>query len=391
MFTNQSGAVRIGIAVNSSGAPGASSIEEQYTTSNEVFNEIADVLRQHDAEVFKIEANGALVEQLSTLAPSVDLIFNMAEDLYQVALPMAVQQVQLELAPMPLACTGATVEGHILALNKALARQVLGNRVAQPDWWYLDDAEMMQTEDISFPVIIKPATEGHSLGVHQDNVVYSMAELEQAYRRLRKRFKGKLLIESFLDGVEYSIGLVGNVILPAVAWDLSQMPGQPLVRGEELKQQDLTIPHATLITEHALLESLATQAATAHIELGLQDYSRSDFRSRKGSFVPCYLETNSMPGLENLQSVLPWAAANAGVTYPELIGSIVAQALKRLPDEYREQLHTQKFEASYRQLELRASEGKRITVSGREFRLLEPTQEDTLVAAPLGKELAGQM
>ena len=374
MASRKPRAIQIGIVRNRSDKGDTLGLPTQYTISNKVYGEIAEALSKHGAEVVEIETGDNLFARLHSVAEGSDILFSLANDLlYQVAVPITLEQLHKELDQRYPICTGSGAEGHMLALNKVRARQVLSGRVSQPEWWCLDEHESPQPDTITFPVLVKPINEGESIGVDEANVVSSLGDLQRSLDQLRKRFGGPLLVESFLDGPEYSVGLIGNVVMPPVAWDLKKLPGQPLVRSENLKQADLTIPHAQIVRDPDLAESLARQAATAHIELGLQDYSRSDFRAKQGSAEPYYLETNSMPGLHSQQSVLPWSFTRAGVAYEDIIGSIVAQALRRLPEEHVQQLNTAGFEAAYSRLLDRASSGQRICVRGQEFYLLEPT------------------
>ncbi|MEM7039419.1 MAG: hypothetical protein AAF570_20770, partial [Bacteroidota bacterium] len=329
-------------------------VEEQYIISNEVYTEIAEVLEAHGAVVSQIDARGNLYQQFENSSADTDLVFNLAQDLYQVGVPMVLDQLKLEKKKGAFEYTGARFEGHTLALNKKLARNVLGEKVTQPEWWFLESEQTPLPDAIEFPVIVKPVNEAHSIGIRQSNVVYSVSELEQVLERLRARVGGGMLIESFLDGNEYSMGIVGNVIFPAAAWDLDEIPGKPLVRGEDLKQKDLTVPHASFVRAPDLSLELATQVATTHMELGLLDYSRSDFRARKSSAAPYFLEVNSGCGLRNHQSLLPWTAAGAGVSYTELIASIAAQALYRLPEAHLDELDIEKFDATYAGLQEKA-------------------------------------
>lgn len=372
MSTQHQRPVHIGIILNSLPIGEESVVEEQYIISNEVYNEIAEVLETHGAVVRKLEAKGDLYQQLMEIAEETDLIFNLAQDLYQVGVPMVLEQLKLERKAQHLEYTGARFEGHTLALNKALARQVLGSKVAQPDWWLLEDDATPLPENLDFPVIIKPVNEAHSIGIRQSNVVSSMAELEAVLARLRKRVGGAMLIESFLDGNEYSMGIVGNVIFPSAAWDLDDIPGKPLVRGEDLKQKDLTVPHAAFVRDPDLSLALATQVATTHLELGLLDYSRTDFRARKESPAPYFLEVNSGCGLRNHQSLLPFTAASAGVSYTELIASIAAQALRRLPKAHVDGLDTAKFDATFQNLLDKAKAHRSFEVRGQTFYFMDP-------------------
>lgn len=367
-------AIRIGIALNNADIEAEPFIKEQYATSQTVYNEISQVLIKHGAEVMQIEASGNFFERLYNLDGDIDVVFNLAEDIYQAGVPTIVDQVRFERGRQHPVCTGSTIEGHVLALNKARARQILADYVPQPEWWYVNHSESCLFEEIKFPALLKPSNEGHSIGIEEKNIVESHEELELAFTQLQDRLGSSILIESFLDGVEYSMGLVGEVVMPAVSWDLEQLPGQPLVRSEQLKQQNMTIPHAKLVSDPTLAASLATQTIIAHTKLGLLDYSRSDFRARKGDATAYYIETNSMPGLVNMHSVLPWAAAGAGIDYDDLIGAIVARTLKRLPEDFLHELDTQKFDEAYDRLKEKATKtGKKISVSGRIFYLLQPT------------------
>lgn len=375
MITSKKRPVRIKIVLNSLPVDDDLVIEEQYIISNEVYREISEVLEEHGAEVGKIEAKGNLYKTFEETAGDTDLIFNLGQDLYQVGVPMVLEQLQMERKERLFEYTGARFEGHTLALNKALARQVLGGKVSQPNWWLLDETTTELPTELEFPVIIKPVNEAHSIGIRQSNVVSSMEELQTVLARLRKRVGGSMLIESFLDGNEYSMGIIGNVIFPAAAWDLSDIPGNPLVRGEDLKQQDLTVPHASFVRDPDLSLALATQVATTHLELGLLDYSRSDFRAIKGSPTPYFLEVNSGCGLRNHQSLLPWTAAGAGVSYKELIASIAAQALKRLPPEQVAELDTEKFEKTFAELQEKAKSHRTFQVRGQDFYIMDPENQ----------------
>lgn len=375
MATQSPRPVRIGIVLNSLPVEEEAIVEEQYIISNEVYHEISEILEEHGAIVSKIDAKGNLYQKFEELSGGIDLIFNLAQDLYQVGVPMVLEQLKLERKVKALEYTGARFEGHTLALNKALARQVMGSKISQPDWWLLEDEKSPLPEGLEFPVIVKPVNEAHSIGIRQSNVVSSMAELQAILEQLRERVGGAMLIESFLDGDEYSMGIVGNVVFPAVFWDLDQIPGKPLVRGEDLKQKDMTTPHAAYVADPDLSLALATQVATTHLALGLHDYSRTDFRARKGSPKPFFLEVNSGCGLRNHQSLLPLAAAVAGVSYNELIASIAAQALMRLPADQYAGLDTAKFQATYTHLQEKAKSNRVFQVRGEDFYVMDPINQ----------------
>lgn len=364
--------IRIGVALNLRDKGYAPDLFEQYT-SRQTRDDVVGALATLGAEVVEIEADHDLLGRLERLGSSLHLVLNLAEGLPQcrsrnVTVPAALDHLGVEW-------TGSSVEGHLVAANKALARALLGERVAQPPWQTLEPSVDPGPLRIPYPVIVKPPGEGFSVGIDETSVVASDEELAGAVERLRARVRGPVLVESFLDGVEYSVGVVGNVVLPAVRWDLSRMPGSPRVRGEQLKKADLTIPHAQLVGEPEVARALATQAIAAHRGLGLRDYSRSDFRARSDSPDPFFLETNSMPGLQDLQSVLPWSAATAGVAYEEVIGSVVALALRRISPQRVRTLDVRAFEDAYRRLWERTDPSRVVHVDGHEYRMLGAAAE----------------
>lgn len=365
-------ALCIGIALNCRDRGYGEALQDQYTDPR-TQADVVGALASFGADLVEIEADRDFPARATELAGALDLVLNLAE-----GLPCCHSRhvtVPAVLDHLGVPWTGAPVEGHLLAANKAMTRRLLGESVHQPRWWRLGARPSILPPDLEYPVMVKPMREGYSVGIDQRSVAGSELELRDALRRLGERAREPFLVESFLDGVEYSAGLVGEVVMPAVSWDLQRLPGAPRVRGEDLKREDLTIPHADFVRDPETRISLATQAVTSHLALGLRDYSRSDLRARAGSPLPFFLETNSMPGLQDHQSVLPWAAGRAGVAYRDVIGSIIALAGRRLSPEQRNRVQIDGFESAYERLKGLAAQALTVRVGDRDYYLLDPPAE----------------
>ena len=74
---------------------------------------------------------------------------------------------------------------------------------------------------MEFPIIVKPSDEGSSRGIHQDSLVFNMEELEKKVKDLLNTYQPPIMLNKYIEGREFSIGLVGNdddiTILPMEA------------------------------------------------------------------------------------------------------------------------------------------------------------------------------
>lgn len=169
----------------------------------------------------------------------------------------------------------------------------------------------------SGPVVVKPIAGGSSVNVR---IAHTAAEL-----RASVSDDEEWVIETFLPGREFTVGVVGETVMPVVEIEISeplfdyQSKYQPGA-AREICPADIPADLATQMQKYALL---------AHQALGFDwhTYSRVDFRCDAGG-APVCLEVNALPGLTP-GSLLPLAAQAAGWPYPELVERLIA--LKRRP------------------------------------------------------------
>lgn len=184
--------------------------------------------------------------------------------------------------------------------------------------------------DLSFPLMVKPYSEGTSIGISQKSKVHDIAELEYAVSLVYTQFNEAALVEEFLPGKEYTIGVIGQYVLPILEIDFSKIPGQPHVRDPHVK--DIENPYITYLTWTEKAKEFAKIAIAAHGSLEVRDYNRMDFRERDDQLY--FLEANVIPGLHPTEADLTTMCRHAQIEHNDMIALIVQAAVQRLSPHY---------------------------------------------------------
>lgn len=234
----------------------------------------------------------------------------------------------LELLGIPYQCAG--VEGCALAMDKVRSKLIYrsaGIPVAPDVVLKRATKQPVATllKSLQPPVVIKPSREGSSFGIA---VVHKKRDLAQA---LRKAFKldDEVLVEAFLEGRELTSAVLGN-------YELESLPLVEIRPSQEYSFFDYEAKYTPGASEEicpAPLDAKTTKliqklAQQAHLALGLTGYSRSDFILTDQG--PIILETNTVPGMTPT-SLLPQAAAAAGMDFPALLRRLMHLAVEKSP------------------------------------------------------------
>jgi D-alanine-D-alanine ligase len=242
--------------------------------------------------------------------------------------------------------TGAGPQGLYLAQDKGLAKKLFHfHNIRTPYFATCYQGKLDHSQDISFPLIVKPASEDGSLGIDKDSVVGSVKELMERIHYVQEEFNLPALIEEYIEGREIYAGILGNQspeVLPLVELDLSRLPeGMPKVAGMEVKWEKDS--EAYKLTKSAPVENLdeetaellSTTALNAYRILKLRDYGRIDMRlTEKGEVY--VIEANPNPWLSS-NSEFFMAAKKSGRSYADMIAEIVH--LARTDRRRRDKLH----------------------------------------------------
>jgi D-alanine-D-alanine ligase len=232
-------------------------------------------------------------------------------------------QVQRILEERGVAYTGEGVEGSQLAFDKIRSKEKFREHgVRTPEW---ETIEVHQRPGMQLPIVVKAPRQGSTVGVY---IVKKSEELEPAIADAAK-YDHELLIEKFVSGRELTIGILGDQALPIL---------EIIPKGgfyDFTNKYPFLNPQAGGAAQHicpASIEPGKTKeiqelALSAFCALGLRVYSRVDvILSRTGE--PFVLEINTIPGMTEA-SLLPEAAAAAGISYVDLCRRVIALSRAR--------------------------------------------------------------
>lgn len=307
--------------------------------SPETVNGVTTALEEIGNKVILIDAGNtenlfAVLDEIKRYYKEIDLVFSLAS-----GLPSTPSRSRKLMAPallehLQVPFTGSSSVGHALATDKLATRYLLEREgVNQPNYQHFHSASEKLNDDMTFPLLVKPASEGSSIGLSQSNVVHEEAALYDRVKLLLRNYQAHVLVEEFLSGTEYTMGIVGIVMFPPLCLDLTEVPEKPLVRDEEVK--DIDLKYFRVRTEFDdTYKDIARQTALAHDALGLYDFSRMDFRANAAG-IAHFLEANTLAGFQPGRSDLPKEAEYAGISYTNLINMVLYSAIQRYKDDSR--------------------------------------------------------
>ncbi len=188
---------------------------------------------------------------------------------------------------------------------------------------------------LPWPLFVKPVAEGTGKGVSAASVVRSPDELESACQHLLHRFQQPVLVERYLPGREFTIGILGT---GSAARVIGTMEVELLPSAEQGCYSLENKEHCHDRVRYTLIQTEQDPEAAAAAEMALRswlvlncrDAGRIDIRSDEHG-QPAFIEANPLAGLNPGYSDLPMLAAKAGMTYPQLISGIVDSAAARIP------------------------------------------------------------
>lgn len=289
-------------------------------------------------DVLPIEADEKAYLKLYKFKNTIDLVFNYSlgingKDRYSHIPAMC------EILKIPY--TGSSPLAQASVMYKARAKEILlANNIPTLPYQLFRSPNEDLNKNLRFPLIVKPVAQGSSAGITNKSVVENQKSLQKQISFILKTFNEEALVEPFLEGREFSVSMLRNPpkILPIVESDHSVLPKNflPIDSLEvkwlfevENKVNNLVCPAKIEKFLKSKLEDIALRTWKA---LGLVDLCRIDIRcDRFGN--PFVLEINSPPGLIppdiSTASYFPLSARAAGISYEELLKTIISSALKR--------------------------------------------------------------
>ena len=279
-----------------------------------------------------------LVDDLTRDRP--DLVFNLAESFAGKSALESNIAAMLNL--LDLRYTGSSPAGLLVAGDKTLSKKVLVfHGIKTPQFATVYRGMVDWAGDIQFPLIVKPPQEDASLGITNKSIVRDVKELLEKIAELQSEYQQPALVEQFVEGREFYVGVLGNAnarALPVIELDFSKFPaGRPKIaswaakwgdegdaKGAEFEGTESVFP--TRLPDE-LRDRMQKVAVDAFHALRLRDYARVDMRVTDSGDVfvievnpNCYLEA---------KSEFARAAERDGLAYDALIAQIVELAVAR--------------------------------------------------------------
>ena len=283
----------------------------------------------------------ALVERLAA-GDRWSLVFNICEGLHGIAREAQVPAI-LDVYDIPY--TFADPATLCLCLDKALTKTVLRTAsVPTPDWFVVRSLEDVDHCSLRLPAIAKPLAEGTGKGIDAASKITDHSSMAMVCEKLLKRYRQPVLIEQFLSGREFTVGIAGSSqcaeaigSLEIILRDTAEQHVYSYVNKEHSEQ--LVECRPVSAAEDRLVAEAEAIGVAAWRAIGGRDAGRVDLRCDEAG-RPQVMEINPLAGLHPTHSDLPMLWSAAGRKYVDLIGRIVNEARGRVTnrDTANEQL-----------------------------------------------------
>jgi D-alanine-D-alanine ligase len=270
-------------------------------------------LIERGVDAIALDVGANLVEPL--LAGKYDRVFNIihgrgGED--------GVLQGALEALGIPY--TGSGVLASALAMDKLRTKLCwLGAGLPTPRWMLLETADDLVrcAELIGFPVIVKPANEGSSIGMSRAE---NLEELQKAFA-LASQFNCQVFAETWITGKEYTAAVLNGESLPLIRLETPNA-FYDFDAKYRANTTQYHCPCGLAADEEIALQALARKACQV---VGVKGWGRVDLLVDH-SGQPWLIEVNTVPGMTD-HSLVPMAAKAAGIAFDELVWRILETSL----------------------------------------------------------------
>ncbi len=263
-----------------------------------------------------------------------DLVFNIAEGMFglgrEALVPCLLDEYQIPYTfsdPMVLA----------LSLHKGMCKRVVRDAgLPTPPFLVVQSLRDLGRFDLEYPVFAKPVAEGTGKGISADSVIRDDRALRARCAELLARHAQPVLVEQYLPGREYTVGVVGTGDRARVvgALEVHFNPGVLPVYSYDTKAQYLDRVHYSQAQGGEDVEWAGEIALLAWRALGCRDGGRIDLRLDADG-VPNFVEVNPLAGLNPVHSDLPILCRLCDWSYDDLISAIVESARERVVDASR--------------------------------------------------------
>lgn len=291
----------------------------------ETVKALEDVLKRLGYETERIGNVFELVEKLAA-GNKWDMVFNIAEGLYgdgrESVVPALLDQYRI-----PYVFSGPVVMG--VSLNKYLARLVVeaAGVPVSPGIIAVTVRDLDNASKLTYPLFVKPVAEGTGKGITTRSVVHDSDSLVALVTELLEKYNQPVLIEEYLPGREFTVGVTGSGTDVNVIGGMEVICKDNLPYSVEVKENYQDIVKYLLIDDSCRDECNAVALASWRA-LNAIDACRVDMKADRNGRI-CFIEANPLAGLNPVHSDLPILARFNGVEYDSLMEMIMNSAKNR--------------------------------------------------------------
>jgi len=326
--------------------PDAVKREGQFNPEDyETIERMQDALEElQDYNFTYLDNHSSLMMELRANPP--DLVFNLCDEGFkndpflELHVPALLEMLGIPFTGCSPACLG-------LCYNKSIVRAIAASLdIPVPAETYFSPADQSATIPSILPAILKPNFGDSSIGITKDAVVHTPQDLIAYLQALRDQLPGvPVLIQEYLTGNEYSVGIIGNPgltihVLPVLEVDYSQLdPDLPKILGYESKwipgsQYWEQIKYKEADLDEETRRKLGDYSNLLFERLGCRDYARFDFRTDAEGVIK-FLEVNPNPGW-CWDGKMNYMAGYDGLRYAEFLRMILEAAQERIGPRVQE-------------------------------------------------------
>lgn len=261
-----------------------------------------------------------------------DIVFNISEGMFGLAREAQIPAL-LDAYGIPYVFSDA----HILAiaLDKGLTKTIIRNQgIATADFFVLKNIKDLEKINLPYPLFAKPIAEGTGKGIKSDSKIADKKQLKDVCEKLLEEFKQPVLIETFLPGDEFTVGIVGTGDDAKVVGVMEILLGEKAEAG--IYSYSNKENYEDRVSYRLATGNVAKQCEELALEawrgLGCRDGGRIDVRMDANDVVN-FIEVNPLAGLNYITSDLPIMCGLNGTSFEELIKEIMASAERRISND----------------------------------------------------------
>lgn len=287
---------------------------------------IEQAIQLEGHETFRIGNAKALMKALLE-GQRWDLVFNIAEGLYGEGRESLVPAL-LDAYRIPYVFSGPVTLG--ISLNKAFAKQIVRDQgVNTPAFFVVNQAADTERVKLEYPLFAKPISEGTGKGIDSKSVIQNKKELDQVCRDLLYKFHQPVLVEEYLPGREFTVGVLGSgakAFVPGAMEIIYRQDDEQIYSYNNKENYEDLVDYVAVTGD--LFEECKKVALAAWSALNCLDGGRIDVKiDRHGKMS--FIEVNPLAGLNPISSDLPILGRLNGIPYQEIIRTILESAIFR--------------------------------------------------------------